>query len=320
MKIKTLSMLLLVAVLTAAGCTYSSNKQARIAEEQNKPIVYASIYPMYDFTKNIGRDRIDLRMVVPPGAEPHDWEPTARLMAQMEEADVFIYNGVGMELWVDNMLASLANEKLVVVEASAGIPLLKLGEHGHSSEVHTHEPHEHEYGSYDPHVWLDPVRAVKQAQNIMDALIWADRSNAVFYQANFKEFSDKLTALDTLYKDTLSQAERKEIVVAHAAFGYLADRYGLVQISVNGLSPQQEPSAAQLVRITQLLREKNIKHILFETLTSPKLAEVLANEVKANIEILNPIGGLTQQEMQQGKDYLILMEENLDTLKKVLDE
>ncbi len=310
MKGKALSMLLLAILLITAGCAGSANKQSRIAAEQGKPVVYASIYPMYDFAKNIGGDRIDLIMAVPAGAEPHDWEPTARLMVQLEEADVFIYNGVGMEPWADKMLASLTNDSLVVVEASRGIPLLQLKEH----------KHDHSHAGYDPHVWLDPARALRQAHNIMNALIQADPKNKIYYEENFREFSDKLKDLDTSYQNSLNRVKMKEIVVTHAAFGYLAERYGLNQISVSGLNPREEPSAAELVRLTQLLRSKDIRYVFFETLTSPKLAEVLANEVDAKTEVLNPLGGLTQQQMDEGWDYLSVMEKNLETLIRALGE
>ncbi|MBA1334563.1 MAG: Zinc ABC transporter, substrate-binding protein ZnuA [Firmicutes bacterium] len=324
MKAKVLSVFLLATVLLMTGCRNDIDKQSQVMSGEGNPVVYASIYPMYDFAKNIGKDKIDLRMVVPAGAEPHDWEPTAKVMVQMEEADVFIYNGVGMETWADNIFTTLANDKLIIVEASRGIDLLKFHGHEHDKE-HEEQDEEHDegghhHGEYDPHVWLDPIRAIKQAENIKDALIQADESNRDFYEANYQEFADKLKALDARYKEALSNVKRKEIVVAHAAFGYIADRYGLEQIPVSGLNPQEEPSAAKLVQITQLLREKDIKYVFFETLTSPKLSEVLANEVGARTAVLNPIGGLTQEEIDAGKDYITVMEENLETLKAVLGE
>jgi len=324
LKAKVLSVFLLATVLLMTGCRNDIDKQSQVMSGEGNPVVYASIYPMYDFAKNIGKDKIDLRMVVPAGAEPHDWEPTAKVMVQMEEADVFIYNGVGMETWADNIFTTLANDKLIIVEASRGIDLLKFHGHEHDKE-HEEQDEEHDegghhHGEYDPHVWLDPIRAIKQAENIKDALIQADESNRDFYEANYQEFADKLKALDARYKEALSNVKRKEIVVAHAAFGYIADRYGLEQIPVSGLNPQEEPSAAKLVQITQLLREKDIKYVFFETLTSPKLSEVLANEVGARTAVLNPIGGLTQEEIDAGKDYITVMEENLETLKAVLGE
>ncbi|MGI6704227.1 MAG: metal ABC transporter substrate-binding protein [Clostridia bacterium] len=315
MKGRIPSIILLTVLLMITGCTNSTGQQSRIAEKRSKPLVYASIYPMYDFAKNIGGDRIDLRMVVPVGAEPHDWEPTAKLIVALEEADVFIYNGVGMEPWADNLIASLNGNGPLVVEASKGIQLLKHGNIGNSQHNHGHVS-----VGYDPHVWLDPTRAEKQAENIMHALIKADGGNEAFYKLNFQEFTGKLRNLDSLYSETLSRLDKREIVVTHAAFGYLADRYGLEQISVSGLNPQEEPSAAQLAALTDLLREKRIGYIFFETLTNPKLATVLADEVGAKTEVLNPIGGLTRQQLDEGLDYISVMQQNLETLERVLGQ
>lgn len=330
-------MIVLLLLFTSA-CSEDSIKEAdKAANEAGKIKVYASIYPMYDFAKQIGKDKIDLSLMVPPGAEPHSWEPTAKLMAQMEEADVFIYNGVQMEMWVEKLIGSLSNENLIVVEASEGVDLLKLNEydyHGHSEKLyeledhddHKHEKHheeeqhhDHHYGEYDPHVWLDPIRAIQQAENIKNALVKADKKNEDFYEENFNEFADRLMKLDKKFREELNNRKLDEIVVAHAAFGYLAERYGLIQIAISGLNPQEEPSAAKMVKITELVKEYGIKYIFFEALTSPKLSEVLAKETGAKTSILNPIGGLTEEEINAGKDYITVMKENLYNLKKALN-
>ncbi|MDK2918884.1 MAG: zinc transport system substrate-binding protein [Candidatus Petromonas sp.] len=304
-------------MLVAGACSIQQRPQTSAEERDGKLLVYASIYPMYDFAQKIGGDKIDLRMMVPPGAEPHDWEPTAKLMAQMEKADVFIYNGVNMEMWADKLVKSISSEKLKVVEASSGVSLIKLEDH-EEGEYGKHEGEEDNHGDYDPHVWLDPMRALKQAENIKNAFVAADEENMEFYESNFNEFANKLRELDQKYREELKDRKLNEIVVAHAAFGYLADRYGLEQISVSGLTPQEEPSAAKMAQITELVREHGIKYIFFETLTSPKLAKVIANETGAKTAVLNPVGGLTKDEIEEGKGYISIMEDNLEILKKAL--
>ena len=180
--------------------------------------------------------------------------------------------------------------------------------------------HDHDHGQFDPHVWLDPVNAGKMAENIKDALVQADEGNREYYEANYREFTDKLKALDKRYREELINFNRREIVVSHAAFGYLTKRYGLEQIAVKGITSQEEPGAAKMAEITKLLREKQIKYVFFETLTSPKLSEVLAREVGADTAVLNPIGGLTQEEIRSGMDYISVMEENLAALKMALGD
>jgi zinc transport system substrate-binding protein len=316
-KRKIFSIFLVMIMLVAGACSIQQRPQTSAEERDGKLLVYASIYPMYDFAQKIGGDKIDLRMMVPPGAEPHDWEPTAKLMAQMEKADVFIYNGVNMEMWADKLVKSISSEKLKVVEASSGVSLIKLEDH-EEGEYGKHEGEEDNHGDYDPHVWLDPMRALKQAENIKNAFVAADEENMEFYESNFNEFANKLRELDQKYREELKDRKLNEIVVAHAAFGYLADRYGLEQISVSGLTPQEEPSAAKMAQITELVREHGIKYIFFETLTSPKLAKVIANETGAKTAVLNPVGGLTKDEIEEGKGYISIMEDNLEILKKAL--
>ena len=311
-KFKLWSILLSLILLFTGGCSKPVEETQGNTEE--KLLVYTSFYPMYDFAKNVGKDKIDLKLMIPPGVEAHDWEPTAKIMGEMEKADVLIYNGLEMEPWIENLTASIQSDQLIVVEASQGTALIE-GE-AHEDEQEAEEQH----GKYDPHVWLNPMNAIKQAENIKDAFIQADEVNKDFYEANFKEYVDRLNGLDEKYKQELSNAKRKEIVVAHAAFSYLTNRYGLEQVAITGLSPQEEPSAAKLAELTVFAREHNLKYIFFETLTSPRLAQVLANEVGADIAVLNPLEGLTQEEIDAGKDYIAVMEENLAALKKALGE
>ncbi len=299
----------LLAVSLLTGCSQRAEIQTNISPKKIQ--VYASIYPMYDFAQKIGKDRIDLKLVTPPGAEPHDWEPTARNIAEMKEADVFIYNGAGFESWVDKLVRTIDSDSLILVDTSSGVELLKATDH-----IHDHG-HAHQM---DPHIWLDPIRAKKQAENIQNAFIQADPANRAFYEKNYQEFSEEIESLHKQYRDALSNVKRREMIVSHAAFGYLAERYGLEQIPISGISPQEEPSPAKMAQITRLCRERQVKYIFFETLASPKLAEVLADEVGAQTAVLNPIGGLTQQEIDAGKDYFSIMKENLEVLKKALGE
>ncbi|WP_432666589.1 metal ABC transporter substrate-binding protein [Wukongibacter baidiensis] len=331
---KVLSILLVSLLIFISACSNNAKPQSEsTAKEISRVEVYASIYPMYYLAKEIGKDKIDLELMVPPGAEPHDWEPTAKLMAKMEKADIFIYNGVQMEMWADRVIGALSNKELIVVEASEGIDLLKLEEHSgeheengeehkdeHEDEKHEGEEHEddHGHGEYDPHVWLDPIRAIEQAKNIKDALVKADGENREFYEANFNQLSDKLKGLDDRIRDELKDRKMDEIVVAHAAFGYLADRYGLKQVAISGLTPQEEPSAFKMAEITELVKEHGVKYIFYESLTSPKLSQVLAKETGAQTAVLNPIGGLPKEDIEAGKDYISIMEENLESLKKAL--
>lgn len=318
---------IILTMIFAVGCTKENTPSSQGEPEEEKLKVYASFYPMYDFAANIGGEQAEIQLMVPPGVEAHDWEPTAKLMAEMEKADIFIYNGLEMEPWVEKLLAAISNDKLVVVEASSGIAPLKAEEHEEDHDHEDDEDHEHEdededhhHGENDPHVWLSPIHAMKQAENIKNAFVQADSANQDYYEENYQDFAEKLRGLDEKFMEELGNLKRNEIVTAHAAFGYLADRYGLEQVAIRGLSPQEEPSAARMAEITKFAREHDVKYIFFETLTSPKLAEVLAREVGAQTAVLNPIEGLSQEELSAGKNYITIMEDNLTALKKALGE
>ena len=269
--------------------TVETEKEA----EESKLKVMASFYPMYDFAVKIGGDKVKVMDMVPAGTEPHDWEPAATDIKNLEDADVFVYSGAGMEHWVSTVLASLENRNLVSVEASDG--------------------------QYDPHVWLSPLNAKKEMENIKDAFVKADPNNQSYYEANYTEYAAKFDQLDQEYRDTISGLTNKNIVVAHEAFGYLCDAYGLKQVGIEGLSPDSEPDPAKMAEVIDFVRENHVKVIFFEELVSPKVAETIAYETGASAEMLNPLEGLGDEELAAGEDYFSVMESNLEKLKAALE-
>ena len=258
--------------------------------------IYATFYP-FRFPLKIAEDKADVSMLVPAGVEPHDFEPSPKKMSEMYDQDVFIYLGEAMEPWGVKMAVQLEEKGITIVEAGMG--LIKDG---------------------DPHIWLDPNLAQKMAQKIYEALSSEDEANAASYQKNYEELSQKLQELDRLYAESLKNVKNKNIVTSHAAFGYMAARYGFNQISITGISPLDEPSPRKMAEITQMCRSKGIKYVFFETLASPKLAKSLADEVDMGTLILNPLGSLTQEEMDSGEDYFSIMDKNLVNLVKAMSE
>ena len=285
---------------------------------------------MYDFTSKIAGDKVDIINLVPSGTEPHDWEPSTEDIANLEKADMLIYNGAGMEHWVDDVTKSLSNKDIVLVEASEGIDLME-GHHHHDDEgeeVHDHESEgahehegedadEHEHG-LDPHVWTSIKNAKKEMENIKNALVKADAANAEYYEANFKMYSEKFDELDKKYETEIAKLPNKNIVVSHEAFGYLCKEYGLTQVGIEGLSPDSEPNPKRMAEIVEFVKEHNVKVIFFEELVSPKVAESVAKETGATTDVLNPIEGLTEEQLKEGNDYISIMEQNLNSIVKAL--
>ncbi|TAK31212.1 MAG: ABC transporter substrate-binding protein [Chloroflexota bacterium] len=316
MRTKLAFLLLGVAVIAllsyALGCAAFRNAPGSATTDGTIQVI-ATFYPLAEFARQVGQEKVTVRNLTPAGAEPHDFDPSPRDMAALQKSKVFIYNGAGFEPWVDKVLKDLPTQTVVVVDSSEGIRLLD------KSSVEEGQEQTGIGSSFDPHFWLDPVLAKQQVENIKAGLIKADPANGAFYEANASAYSAKLDELDGQYRDGLAGCKRRDIVASHNAFQYLAKRYDLNVVAISGLSPDQEPSPRKLGEIVQFARANDVKYIFFETLVSPRLAETIANEIGAKTLVFNPIEGLTDEEQAVGEDYLSIQRENLENLKTALE-
>ena len=307
-KILPILMGILAMALITTGCTGNTARK----QKNGKLKVMASFYTMYDFAKKIGGDKVKVTNMVPAGTEPHDWEPSTKDLIEMEKSDVFIYNGAGMEQWADDVLESLDTEELTIVEASKGIKLLK------DSDAHEHD-HEHN-SENDPHVWLDPQNAKYEMNKIKKALIKADPKNKDYYESNYQKEAKKCDELDQSYKNGLAKVSKRELVVAHEAFGYLCEAYGLEQMGIEGLSADDEPDPKQMSEVIEFAKKHKVKTIFFEELVSPKVAKTIAKETGASAKKLDPLEGLSNKRIKAGEDYFSVMKQNLSAIKEALSE
>ncbi|MGI6606558.1 MAG: metal ABC transporter substrate-binding protein [Peptococcia bacterium] len=335
---KILSLILIFSLggslLAASGCArHEQNPSPSSLAQSPRPTVYTSIYPLYDLTRKIGGDKVTVINLTPAGSEPHSFEPSSRTVADLSKASLFLYHGAGMEPYLNKLLHTLQGTPLLMLEASRGISLLTHPqgeedphkEHSHEEVSPEEEPAEeasHEIGPHgqtDPHTWLSPVCALQLSRNILQALIQIVPDQEAFFEENYRQLEKRLTELDQEYRETLSACQRKEIVVTHEAFGYLCREYGLTQLGIMGLSAEAEPTPGTVKEIINLVRDRHIKYIFFETLYSPKIAETIARETNTEILVLNPFGSLTEKEIAEGEDYFTIMKENLENLKKALE-
>jgi zinc transport system substrate-binding protein len=263
--------------------------------------VYTSIYPLYEFTKRIGGKHVNVHHLVPPGTEPHEFELSAKQMVSLSQGDFVIYNGAGLEPWVQKAKESLSSSDITWVNTTQGISLLTADEEGN-----------------DPHVWLDPQLAKKQAQHIYQALSRKEAAHKKDYQANYQRLAQEFDRLDQEYQTMVHHAKRKEFVTSHAAFAYLANRYGLKQIAVSGITPMDEPSPQDMKKIVNTMQKHQLQYLFFETLVSPKVAETVRREAHAEALPLNPLEGLTKKEMEQHATYFSVMRVNKTNLAKAL--
>ncbi len=312
-----LRVVLLISIIIFACVGVYAFTQNSSLQKDNKLQVAASFYPMYYFASEIGGDRATVRNITPSGAEPHDFEPTAKDIASIEASKLLVINGANVEAWYPKIENELKQNSVQIVVASEGLTTLEgTDEHEHEGEEHSAgEPEEH---IQDPHVWLNPVLAQKEVEKIRDGFIAADPSGEAYYNANTQSLLERLQSLDKKYREGLASCEREDIVTSHTAFAYLAKEYGLHQVAISGLSTSAEPSTQELAEVAQFAREHQVKYIFFESLISPKLSETIATEIGAETLVLDPIEGIPDDEMAQGKNYFTVMEDNLTNLQTAL--
>ncbi|MFM8658641.1 MAG: metal ABC transporter solute-binding protein, Zn/Mn family [Candidatus Nitrosotenuis sp.] len=292
--------IVVIAILVGLQATTQTSKEPSRQEtmipqpQASKIKVIASFYPLYEFTKNVARDKADVSVFTPVGIEPHDWEPSTQDLVVLDKSDVFVYNG--MEPYVGKIIDQYPN--VLFVETSQGVDL------GTAS---------------DPHIWLDPVLAKDQVIMIKDSLIKVDPNNAQYYEDNANAYSDQLNELDNTIRTELASCKKDTIVPFHNAFSYFGSRYGIKIHALSGIIPESEPTTTDLKNLIDYVKQNQIKVIFAEELVDPKLAQTLADEVGVQIMILSPLEGLSKDELSSGKSYLDKMYDNLNNIKVALE-
>ena len=312
MKKYLLTATVMIGALLFAACG-NTNKEADKKEDLT---IVTTFYPIYDFTKEIVGDEGNVKLLIPAGTEPHDFEPSAKERAEISDADVFVYNSSDMEFFVDSMKDSVDSKQTLMIEAAKGIDRLEsqeADEHEESEEGHDHA---HEY---DPHVWLDPVLAIKEVRTIAGELGEKYPDKKEIFTKNADAYIKKLEALDQKYSEELKNATNRTFVTQHAAFAYLANQYNLEQVAISGVSPDQEPTPSRLAELKEFVKKNNIKVIYFEENASSKVAETLSNETGVKLEVLNPLESLTNEQIKAGENYISVMEKNLEALKESIN-
>lgn len=289
-----------LAVITSImliGCGTNSDTKTTNDEGNKKVNIMVSVYPLKEFADKIAGDKAEVSCMVPDNMEPHDYEPKTKDFEALIKSDAFIYNGLGLETWVDKVKSVIGDKELRIVDSSEGVEVRKEGE------------------VIDPHSWLSLKEAEKQAENIKDTLVEIDEDNKAYYEENYDAFVGELESLYNEYKEKFDNLSTKDFVTGHAAFGYLCRDFGLQQKSVENLFAEGEPTPKQLEQLVTFCKENNIKTVFSESLASPKVSETLAKEVGAEVV---PI--LTLESNEDDKSYVEAMRYNLEEIYKCLSQ
>ncbi len=262
-------------------------------------MVVASIAPLAYFSQRVGGDRVEVKLVVPPGSSAHTFEPKPEQLRALSSAKLLVLNSLGLELWADDLIGAAHNPDLIVVKTAEGLPIIRATEHEHD-------------GFGNPHVWLDPLNAIYQVEKIRDALIEADRAGAEAYRRNSDLLVEDLHKLDAEIRATVATFKSKDIISQHAAWAYFAKRYGLVEAAVIETTPGREPSPGEIAAIVQTVKKTHAHAVFAEPQLSQKAARVIAAETGVQVFLLNPQG------IPPDYDYLATMRYNLAQMKKGL--
>ncbi|MGW7283444.1 zinc ABC transporter substrate-binding protein [Streptomyces sp. NPDC054844] len=314
-----------IAVTAAAalglGTLSACSSDSAAAGNTDKFDVVASFYPMQYLAQQIGGEHVNVTTLTEPGQEPHDLELSAKQTAEMGEADAVLHLK-SLQPAVDEAITQ--SDVKTKIDAAT---LTTLEDHGsvehdhaggeHAEEGHSEEKHsEEEEHALDPHVWLDPVKYAEIAEGVAKAFEKADPDHAADYRKNADALAKKLAGLNTAYEEGLANTDSKVFFTNHAAFGYLAERYGLTQEAINGLDPESEPSPARIKELQEEAKADGVTTVFYETLVSDKTAKTLAKDAGLKTDVLDPLEGITDK--SKGDDYLAVMESNLKALEAAL--
>ncbi|WP_251859763.1 metal ABC transporter substrate-binding protein [Clostridium sp. Marseille-Q2269] len=299
---KILSFVLILSNLIFFTACSTQNKESFSSKDKKLKVV-VSFNPLKEYVKAIGKDKVEIKSIIPEGAEPHDFEPKIKDMEALSNANIFVYNGMGMESWVDKTLKNIDNKDLVVVESSKNVEPIKNKD---DEEIKEH-------GQYDPHTWLSVKSAVKQSEVIKDALIKVDPKNKNYYETNYKDFKDNLEKLYSEYKNKFQSVKSNHFVTGHAAFGYLCRDFNLEQNSVENVFAEGEPTTKKMKELIDYCKKNKIKTVFLEENVSEEVSKTLAKEVGAKVEKIYTLTSSTGN-----KGYIEAVKYNLEKIYESL--
>lgn len=310
MKFTRIIILLLLSLGFIAGCGSADNEN----DSPSKTKIYTTIYPLQFLVEEIAGDTVDAITVYPPGVDEHSYEPTSKELTDIAEGEAFFYIGAGLEAFASTAAGALENQDVKLIEIGKNEELFLSSEHDHE-----HDDHGHDHGDIDPHIWLDPLRMIDIATIIKDELVAMHPEEEANYEENITQLEAELKELDNEFQQLISSKANKNILVTHAAFGYWEERYDIEQISIHGLSTENEPSQRELIAIIETANEYDINHIIFEQNVTTRVSDVIKEEIDAEVLTIHNLSVRTDKDIQEERDYFSIMRDNLEVLDQAMN-
>lgn len=313
-----ITLICLPIILTFSGCKSVQSE----ALPNDKITVTASLFPQYDFAKQIAGDKAEVTLLLPPGTESHTYDPSPSDILKISNSDIFFYTGKELEPWADKIISGTKSENLIVCNVSDGINLMKNKHHHHHHEKeHHHSTHKHHEHNFDPHVWLNPTLAAQMVDNITHAFCEKDPENSSYYESNAEVCKNKLFRLDEDFKTMINSAKQKNIVFAgRFAHLYFVNHYGLEYVAAfDSCSTEAEPSVKKVAKIIDFIQKNNIPAVYYEELSEPKIANSIAEQTGVKTLKFSTLHNVTKKQLQDNVTYFDLMYENLENLRQGLN-
>jgi zinc transport system substrate-binding protein len=303
-KVLAITLVLVLSISTVSAYVYFT----RIANTRPRLLkVVATFYPVYDFATNIGGSKANVSLLVPQTVDVHDFEPTPSSVLLVATADLLIYSGAGLEPWIPEMITAASNLGLVVVDTSKGISLLPVP-----------PAFQRQNRTVDPHIWLDPVLAKKQVENIVQGFIQADPADAQYFASNGAAYKSRLDFLNSQIINATSNVATRNFVTFHEAFAYFAKEYNLTQIPILGPF-EEEPTPSDILNVVAAIKQYRLHYVGYESLENPAIVQAIASQTNATLILMDPIEGLTVADSVAGKNYITLMQEDLANIVLALN-
>lgn len=299
-----ITLIIIIAVSATAGIYILT--QPSTPQTGTKLNVIATFYPLADFAQNVGGDKVTVSILVPETVDVHDFEPTPSSITAVSTADVLIYNGVGLEPWIQNVVSSSENKNLVQVDTSQGITLLPVAQQFQDDNM-----------IYDPHIWLNPVDVQQQVRNILQGLIQADPADSEYFTQNADTYIAKLEALNQQAINATTGTATNRFVTFHEAFSYFANQYNITQVPILGPF-EEEPSAGDIQNVIDAIHQYGLRYVGYESLENPAISQSISTQTNASLIEMNPIEGLTDEQKTAGDNYITLMQRNIENIHLAL--